>query len=506
MHDMRTGTYFVLVLLLSVANSFAQTRPTSGAPTAIVSVRGTIDDYERDSLIKRFESARAAGAQTVIVEIDTYGGLVSSALDISRFIKRQNDLHTIAFVHDKAISAGAMIAMACDEIVTQPASVIGDCAPIVFGQDLKLESLAPTERAKAESPVLAEFHDSAIRNHHDPLIAEAMVSIGHEIRFVQSESGEKRLVGADAFKLLTQGGWKPAPGVIDPINSDNKLLTLYSRDAVAIGLSNGEFASPQALADARGLRVLATFSPGAGEAFIEALGNPIARLVLIIVFIISLKISLSVPGHGAPEAVAIVSLALLLGVPLLTGYATWWEVLLIFAGLGLLAFEVFVFPGHFVSAILGVLMIVVGLVLTFVGTEPSHPGIMPVMNSTWVALERGFATVTVGMLCSLLLWVWLNRYLPKIPYLNRLVLVPAGGDPTMMGALGADIVWPLVGSTGKALSELKPGGTAEFLDSTTNSSRPVSVVSDGGFVLPGSEVVVVESRGNHVVVRPAGAS
>jgi ClpP class serine protease len=47
---------------------------------------------------------RAAGAKTVVVEIDTYGGLVTSALEMSRFIKRQNaeGIHTIAFVRDKA--------------------------------------------------------------------------------------------------------------------------------------------------------------------------------------------------------------------------------------------------------------------------------------------------------------------------------------------------------------------------------------------------------------------
>jgi membrane-bound ClpP family serine protease len=73
----------------------------------------------------------------------------------------------------------------------------------------------------------------------------------------------------------------------------------------------------------------------------------------------------------------------------------------------------------------------------------------------------------------------------------------------MMGALGADIVWPLVGSVGKALTELKPGGSAEFTDDTINDTRVVSVVSDSGYLPPGSDIVVTESRGSFIVVRKA---
>jgi len=263
---MRTGTAVAIalfVLLGPISTSFAQTAPVPSS-AAVVVVNGRIDDYERDALMRRFDQARAAGAKTVIVEIDTYGGLVTSALDISRYIKRQTDLHTIAFVRDKAISAGAMIAFACDEIVMQPASVMGDCAPISYRLDGTLESLAPAERAKAESPVLADFRDSALRNHHDLLLADAMVTVGREVRFVQSTTGEKRLVNAADFKTLSDGGWKPVPNVADPVNASDKLLTIYSRDADAIGLSVGEFGSPAALAQARALNVVSTFEPGVG--------------------------------------------------------------------------------------------------------------------------------------------------------------------------------------------------------------------------------------------------
>src|SRR5580698_4863020 len=153
---MRRGFLLVILsLLFSAAGAFAQsaTQP-AGGKVAIVQLSGEINDFDRDQFIRHFNDARAAGAQTVIVNLDTYGGLVTSGLEISHFLKRQSDIHTIAYVEDKAISAGAMIAMACNEIVMSRSATLGDCAPIVFNFDGTLDSLPAAERAKQESPIL----------------------------------------------------------------------------------------------------------------------------------------------------------------------------------------------------------------------------------------------------------------------------------------------------------------------------------------------------------------
>lgn len=99
----------------------------SGDKTAIIQLSGEVNDFQRDQLFRHFQDAKDNGAKTVIIDLDTYGGLLTSGLDISRFLKRQADIHTIAFVQDKAISAGAMIAMACDEIVMSRSATLGDC-------------------------------------------------------------------------------------------------------------------------------------------------------------------------------------------------------------------------------------------------------------------------------------------------------------------------------------------------------------------------------------------
>src|SRR5215213_7895632 len=172
------------------------------AVTVVITVDGQIDDYARGLLFRRFEKARALNADVVILRIDTYGGMVTSALDMSRFLKRQNDLHVIAFVHDKAISAGAMIALACDELVMSPDATIGLAAPIAISPLGRVEGMGAAERAKAESPLLADFYDSAVRNHHDPLLAEAMVAVGRVVYWLEGPGGERQFVAQQGFDRL----------------------------------------------------------------------------------------------------------------------------------------------------------------------------------------------------------------------------------------------------------------------------------------------------------------
>ena len=94
--------------------------PASPARAAVIALSGPVDEQMRRSLDRHLRDARATGTTTIILSIDTYGGLVTSGLEISALLKRQTALHTIAFIDEKALSAGAMIALACDEIVMAP--------------------------------------------------------------------------------------------------------------------------------------------------------------------------------------------------------------------------------------------------------------------------------------------------------------------------------------------------------------------------------------------------
>jgi membrane-bound serine protease (ClpP class) len=120
----------------------------------------------------------------------------------------------------------------------------------------------------------------------------------------------------------------------------------------------------------------------------------------------------------------------------------------------------------------------------------------------WVAIRNGFLYVIAAMTASLLLWVWLSRSLPKLPYARRLILsTVAGGPASMPGGVDAaeSPEMPVVGEIGSALTDLRPGGMARF----EGTSRVADVVSDSGFVRAGTRIIVREVAGSRVVVRPS---
>src|SRR5687767_7004501 len=104
------------------APATAPSTQPSLSSAVIVGLDGEINEFTRASLISRVAEARSRGAGTVIVRLNTPGGMVGPALEITRFLKRTEDLRLIAYVDEMAYSAGAMIAVACDEIYMQPGS------------------------------------------------------------------------------------------------------------------------------------------------------------------------------------------------------------------------------------------------------------------------------------------------------------------------------------------------------------------------------------------------
>ena len=477
----------------------ATTQATSTS-TVIIRLEGQIDDFNRDALFRRFKEARRLGASTIILDVNTYGGLVTAGLDISRFLKQQDDLHVVAYVGEKAISAGAMIALAADEIIMGSSALLGDAAPIAMAPSGGMQPLGDAERAKAESPILEDFYDSAVKNGYEPQLAQAMVQVGRTVHWVENDEGQRRFVDAEQYKALVGDGWKPVEGVRDPIDASNTLLTVSTDLALKLGLARGTAPSAEALATERGLTVASTLVPSGGEKLIAWLDNGIIRFVLMLVFMQSLYAALHAPGHGFPEVLALSSLGILVGIPMLTGYAQWWEVLAIIMGLVLIALELFVIPGFGLPGITGILLFIFGLVMTFVGSEPSGiPGVLPSMAGTREALKQGLFIVTGGMLCSLLLWFWLSRYLPKLPYFNKLILTTTAGG-TVAGAATAGALEPsrpMPGDGAIAVTDLRPGGSARI----ESSGEVTPVVSDSGFVKAGDRLVVREVSGNRIVVR-----
>jgi hypothetical protein len=139
--------------------------------------------------------------------------------------------------------------------------------------------------------------------------------------------------------------------------------------------------------------------------------------------------------------------------------------------------------------------------------------VLPNLTGTWTALRQGLASVVGAMAASIAIAYWLRRYLPRLPYLNRLILTTVSGDihaadntaTAPMQQIGDRFV-PAVGAFAEAVSELRPGGSASFYDPTIADVRVLSVISAAGYVSKGAKLVVLDNSDNRILVRPATQS
>jgi membrane-bound serine protease (ClpP class) len=290
-------------------------------------------------------------------------------------------------------------------------------------------------------------------------------------------------------------------GVPNPIDSATSLLTVGTDLAIKLGLATGKASSVEQLATDRHLNITQILRSGFGEAAIAWFNSEWVRMMLMMVCGVAVYTAMHAPGHGTAEALVVTTLGLLLGVPLLAGYANWWEILLILGGLAMIAFEIFVFPHAGLMILSGLLMMLVGLVLTFVPAEPGGFRLVPNLSGTRVAIKHGMGFVTGGLIGAGLLSAWVSRFLPKLPYFRRLVLQTVNGEPMNAGEAIPTVSWPTVGALGRAVTPLRPGGSAEFPNAAGSDVKIFSVVSESGFLAEGSPVVVREVGGGRVVVR-----
>jgi len=214
-------------VLLSGASpgALAQQAPAPGAVpaarkatnVAVITIKGEIKGKESGdttaiSVERRLKLAERAGADAVVIELDTPGGELFAALTICGLIKSCPIQNTVAWVNTKAYSAGAVIALSCREIVTSPASDFGDALPIqyhlVTGQVIPMPA---AERQKKLAPLIGEVVDSARRNGWDEYLVQGFVALGVELWLVENiQSGQRLFVDRAEYRAIF--GEEPAPG------------------------------------------------------------------------------------------------------------------------------------------------------------------------------------------------------------------------------------------------------------------------------------------------------
>ncbi|MGH7391815.1 MAG: NfeD family protein [Candidatus Rokuibacteriota bacterium] len=413
----------------------------------VARIDGIIDLGLAPFVRRVIDEAAAAKAAAVVLEINTFGGRVDAAVLI-RDALLGTPLRTVAFVDKRAISAGALISLAATTIAMADGATIGAATPVQAGA-------GGTEPAgeKTVSYMRKEFRATAESRGRPPLIAEAMVDADVEI-----------------------------PGVIDK----GKLLTLTTREALEHKVADFRADTLQAVLERLDLggADVRRVSENWAEHIVRFLTHPVLSSVLMTVGLLGIIVELRTPGFGVPGALGVTSLALFFWGHWLVRLAGWEELLLVAAGLALLALELFVIPGFGVAGILGILALAGGLTLSLIGAGPT-------LGVVTAAMGR----VALSALLALAGFAALVRFLPGLPVGQRLVLHTAL-DAITGAATSPEGDQRWLGMRGTTASPLRPAGIADF------GGERIDVVSRGEYIEAGEPIEVIRVEGNRIVVRP----
>lgn len=525
----------ISVALAGLTTSLAIGEPEPGAnasktTAAILPLQDEITDVTVESLKRRIELARNKGAQTIILDMDTPGGLVTSSIAIADLIRSLPDeVKTVAWVNPNAHSGGALVAMACDEIVMARSSRIGD-SQVIMGGPSGVTAVPEELQPKAYTPVLHDFRTSARKNGYSQVLCEALVIPEREVWWVENVmTGEREFVFTDEkIKRLGEDRSDNAPSgeenvdyapppepewrlvkkyfdpvlemevqTLQPIVRDDQLLEMSPSEAIAYGFSKGIVTDESDLRTRYELGDLIRLSPLWSESLALWLTSIYVRGFLLLVVFLAAYVEFHTPGVGLAGLVALIALAIFVGAPYVTGLANVWEIVLIFVGLLLICLELFVIPGFGVAGVSGLMMVLTGLIATFVPDEPgrSFPRLFPALPTTIHGLKLAIATLVSSMAASLIGMLMLSRFLPRVPIFNKLVSV--NPTPSQVAVEDPYRGMARVGDVGQAEGTLRPAGKARF------GSVLVDVVTEGEYLETNCAIEVIERRGNRVVVRAA---
>ena len=474
--------------------------PLGGMATKPVRIliEGRIDTALREKVRRQIETAKSRKENTFFFVLETTGGgepnEAHGMAEVIRALGRDPEYRarTIAFVPGKAPDVAVFVAFACQEIVMfkgpapEGEAVIGDFEALVGTQN------QPRRAGPTPGNVQRLLVDLVEKTGHSKLLVDGMFDKNLVIvRAVEGKSGERRLMTEDELKTLADKGWRREAVV----KNKGELLKLNASRAkdlrIAKTIDTKDVNEVYALYGVTPVDVRIA-EPSWLDNFAAFLRRTEVSILLVIIGIAGLVLELKAPGLVVPGVIAAICFILFFWAQTqLGGQLIYLAIMLFLLGLALVGVEIFLIPGFGVTGVCGILLILAGLVLAGLDKAPES-------TADWADLIGKMLRYGLTMAGAGVLAFVLSRYLPKIPYANRLMLVPPEDRPeTDEQPLlpGVDVAVSLLGQVGTATSMLRPSGTAKFGD------RYIDVVTEGDFIPPDTPIQVVEVEGTRIVVK-----
>ena len=429
----------ILFLISFMLLSFSAFSSDSLSVFYRIRLDGDIDVASQRLVVMGLEKATEAGADYVLLDLNTYGGAVNAADSIRTAILRY-DKPVVVYVNMQAASAGALISIACDSIYMRTGSSIG-AATVV-------DQTGGVMPDKYQSFMRGMMRSTAQATGRDPQIAESMVD--------------------------TAG-----------------VLSMTPEEAVKVGYCDGIYDTEIEVARAvaghehfviRNMEDDLTWL----DKLIQFLLNPLLRSIFMMMIVGGIFVEIRTPGIGLPLVTAVFGALLYFAPAYLGHHVSYWEILLFVVGLILIAVEIFVLPGFGVCGVTGIIAVVVSLAFAMVdnaelfhwdGSINLQPLIMPM------------GIVVLSISAAVFGSVWIVRKLYETRSFDHIALRQSltseeGFTGVVSGLKG------LIGATVVVFTDMRPSGKVK-----TDDGRIVeAVLKFGGFASKGETLKVVSAE------------
>src|SRR6516165_1869436 len=432
----------------------------------VVPVHGEVAPSLLTFLRRAVKTAESNDASAIIFDVNTYGGRLDSATEIINALN-QIKIPTYTFINTNAGSAGALIVIATQHIYMAPVSAIGAAAPVLStGEDLPA-----TAKEKAISYWSALVRGSAIKNGHNPDLAEAFMNKEKEVKIGDRVVHPK--------------------GAVLTLNAQEATERTKDKPLLAEGIAD----SIADLTKKAGLKgIVVTIEPTGFEQ-IAFLITALAPLLLL-GGILGAYLEFKIPGATWPGVISGICFALFFLGHYLAGLAGWEVVALFVLGMVLVLIEILFFAhSTIVFGVLGVFLMLTSLLWTMIDRYPGQNFFpagkmlaMPLLNM-FIAIVGSFIVIAL-----------LARYLPRTSIYRRFALMDSNPPGPSLAGVPRQFATALAlapGMQGTAITVLRPSGKARFAD------RVVDVVTEGEFIGPQTPVTVIQTDGMRVVVKSA---
>jgi len=361
------ATMRALLITLAAIFSIMASEPAYSAPRVDVAViSGMIGPVSSQFIEEYMASANSAGADLLIIQLDTPGGLLTATRELVKMLlgSRTPVAVYVAPSGSRAGSAGVFITLAAHIAAMAPGTNIGAAHPVSVGMGGGGDSTSVMED-KIVNDTAAFI--KTIANQRDRNVAWADSAVRYSVSITETEALERGVIDL------------VAPSVEALVDSlDGRVVKLSATDSVTLELAGA---------------MIVTHEYNWRDKLLDRLSDPNIAYILFLAGLMGLYFELSNPGLIFPGVVG--------GISLILAFFAFQTLPINYAGVLLIIFAIILFiveiklPSFGLLTIGGVISMVLGSIMLFKGEfSPT----MPEISVSWDVLIPAVLFVVIFFL------------------------------------------------------------------------------------------------------------